>query len=154
MASWCSRHDAAGHSTVSDPVILYLTGKLVVPRLQQNDDNRRGVVNFQRVAGGDCEDEDVHPGCWEPRPPSTLQIFSMGGGPTLNFGGKASFSGAVYAPHAAFDAEQHGNFYGALVANSVNNSAQWNFHFDITLPTEIANAPRVASSWAEVVGGP
>lgn len=138
--------------TVEDPVIMYVTGKVTVRRLQAGDRNRQGVVNFERVTGGTCDDEAVDVGCWQPRPPSTLQIFSMGGGPTLNFGGKASFSGAVYAPHAAFDAEQNGNFYGSLVANGINNSAQWNFHYDIQLANVATDAPRIASSWAEVVG--
>jgi hypothetical protein len=116
--------------TPQNPTIVYLTGTLTVPN--------GAVVNFESVGGN-----------WVPKPSPGLLIFSAGVGPALRFGNHASFSGAVYAPRAAFSGGAAGNIYGSIVTGSISTQGSWNFHYDEALGDVETEARRVVSGWAE-----
>lgn len=124
--------DTVVEGTPTDPTVVYLTGTLRVPN--------GAVVNFQEDSNGDPT---------VPEPPSSLLIFSSGVGPALRFGNHASFSGAVFAPRAAFSGGAAGNIYGSMVTGSVSTQGSWNFHYDDALGEVETEAKREVEEWRE-----
>lgn len=124
--------DTVVEGTPTDPTVVYLTGTLRVPN--------GAVVNFQ-------EDSDGNPTV--PEPPPSLLVFSSGVGPALRFGNHASFSGAVFAPRAAFSGGAAGNIYGAVVTGSVSTQGSWNFHYDDALGDVETEAKQEVEEWRE-----
>ena len=116
--------------TPENPSIVYLTGTLTIPNGE--------VVNFESIGGR-----------LVPKPTPGLLIFSAGVGPALRFGNHASFSGAVYAPRAAFSGGAAGNIYGSIITGSISTQGSWNFHYDDALGDVLTEARHVVSGWAE-----
>lgn len=89
--------------------------------------------------------------------PGNATNFYYYGLPTntsLSFSGNAAFTGAIYAPNAAFSLGGGGNntydFVGASVTSSVKMNGHFNFHYDENLGR---NGPRrgfTITSWNEI----
>jgi hypothetical protein len=73
---------------------------------------------------------------------------------SLSFNGNAAFTGAIYAPQAAFSLGGGGNnaidFSGASVTASVTMNGHFNFHFDEALSRLGPDDGYVVTAWNEV----
>lgn len=73
---------------------------------------------------------------------------------SLSFNGNAAFTGAIYAPEAAFSLGGGGNntidFSGASVTASVTMNGHFNFHYDEALSRLGPNDGYVVTAWNEV----
>lgn len=120
--------DTLVDGTPTNPTRIYMRGTLRVGNDQ--------TVNFAGT---------------KPRPALTLQIFSEDTGDvSLDFGNHAAFAGAIFAPNAGFAGGAQGEFYGSLIAGSINNNGGWNFHYDEALSDAASNAPYAEGDWVEV----
>lgn len=73
---------------------------------------------------------------------------------TLSFSGNAAFTGAIYAPNAAFSMNGGGNntydFVGASVTKTVTMNGHFNFHYDEALKNLGPGRGFVLTSWNEM----
>lgn len=127
--------------TAENPTVIYMTGTLTIPPLSNPDPTKRGIVNFQPGPNGTLI----------PRPAPSLLVFSssQNGDAGLDFGGAASFAGAVHAPNAGFAGGSQGNVYGGIIALNINNTGGWNFHYDEALGDVTVHGTLVNSDWVE-----
>lgn len=126
--------------TVAQPTILCVSGKLTI--------QQQHLINFEQKVYPDGATR------WAPRRPGTLLIFMTAvGSASVEMGGNASLSAAVYAPNAAIICGPQGNVYGSLIANSIDNAGGWNFHYDTDLGNQMINAPVRLQDWREVLAG-
>jgi hypothetical protein len=85
---------------------------------------------------------------------TNFYYFGLPNNTSLSFSGNASFTGAIYAPQAAFSLGGGGNsdydFVGSSVSASVQMNGHFKFHYDENLGK---NGPRrgfVVTSWNEI----
>lgn len=73
---------------------------------------------------------------------------------SLTFGGNVSFTGAIYAPNAAFHLGGGGNnsydFVGASVTDTVKMNGHFNFHYDENLGKTGPRRGFTVTSWNEI----
>ncbi|MBI4659260.1 MAG: hypothetical protein HY735_10500 [Verrucomicrobia bacterium] len=85
---------------------------------------------------------------------TNFYYYGLPGNTSLSFSGNAAFTGAIYAPNAAFSLGGGGSttydFVGASVTSSVQMNGHFNFHYDENLGK---NGPRrgfTIMSWNEI----
>jgi hypothetical protein len=73
---------------------------------------------------------------------------------SLKFSGNGEFTGAIYAPNAAFTLGGGGNnstdFIGASVTSTVKMNGHFNFHYDEALGRYGAQSEFIVTSWREL----
>ncbi len=79
--------------------------------------------------------------------------FGLPSNTAIDFGGNAAFTGAIYAPQAAFTLGGGGkdemDFIGASVTKSVKMNGHYNFHYDENLANIGPSRGFVPTAWAE-----
>lgn len=80
--------------------------------------------------------------------------FGLPSNTAVDFGGEGAFTGAIYAPQAAFSMGGGGNdvidFVGASVSKSVKMNGHFNFHYDENLRRVGPGRGYIPISWAEI----
>jgi hypothetical protein len=80
--------------------------------------------------------------------------FGLPTNTSLSFSGNAAFTGAVYAPEAAFSLGGGGNntydFVGASVTSTVTMNGHFHFHYDEALGRSNWGDGYVVNSWNEL----
>lgn len=69
---------------------------------------------------------------------------------TVAMSGTSATRAVFYFPNAAFTISGSSDFYGSLVANTINGSADTRFHFDESLGGAIATAGVHVTKWREL----
>lgn len=84
----------------------------------------------------------------------SFYYFGLPYNTAINFGGNASFTGAIYAPEAEFKLGGGGNetydFIGASVSKSVKMNGHFNFHYDEALRNIGPGRGYVPTGWIEM----
>ena len=133
-------------------VVLYVTGNLSMSgqstiQIATNSSLRVYVGGASASLGGN--------GVMNTQGNATnFYYYGLPGNTSLSLSGNAAFSGAIYAPNAAFTLGGGGNntydFVGASVTSSVKMNGHFNFHYDENLGR---NGPRrgyTVTSWNEI----
>jgi hypothetical protein len=88
---------------------------------------------------------------------SSFYYFGLPVNTSLSFGGNAAFTGAVYAPEAAFTLGGGGStpldFIGSSVTKSVKMNGNFNFHYDENLARNGMGRGYIATNWREIAPG-
>jgi len=84
---------------------------------------------------------------------SNFYYFGLPSNQEVTFGGNGSFTGAIYAPSAAFSLGGGGNdtydFVGSSVSRSIKMNGHFNFHFDEALRNNGMGQRYVPKNWKE-----
>ena len=84
---------------------------------------------------------------------SSFYYFGLPSNLSVGFNGNASFTGAIYAPQAAFTLGGGGNntydFVGASVTKSVKMNGHFNFHYDENLARNGFGRGYIPTNWKE-----
>ena len=85
---------------------------------------------------------------------SSFYYFGLPVNTSLSFGGNATFTGAIYAPEAAFTLGGGGSnpidFVGSSVTKSVQMNGKFNFHYDENLARNNMGRGYIATNWKEI----
>lgn len=83
-----------------------------------------------------------------------LIIYAATSVTTVSFSGNAAFTGVIVAPNATATMNGGGNdhvdYSGALMVNSVTMNGHFNFHYDVALSRVPSPGRYVAHSWTEL----
>ena len=85
--------------------------------------------------------------------PAALQLWSTADGSRvqrLQLSGGGGLSALVYAPEAEFRVFGNGEFFGSLVARSVDFGGNAAYHYDLALGRLVRHAPYRAAGWRVV----
>ena len=87
---------------------------------------------------------------------NTFGIYGLPSLTSINFGGNAAFTGAIYAPQADFQFGGGGkntyDFVGSVVTYSAKLNGHANFHYDESLKRDGPGIGYIPFSWTEVTG--
>jgi Tfp pilus assembly protein PilX len=122
--------------------VLYVTGPVTIGT---DTGNCKSVVNAPPSAT--CSSGQYVSG-W----PAMLQINVAGNG-TVSFANHAVFWGVVNAPSSVFTANGGGTpqveVFGSVLANSVGTAAQFAFHYDQSLRSQLTTGQYRVTNWRE-----
>jgi type IV pilus assembly PilX-like protein len=123
----------SGGSTlqVHDAVRIYLDIKNSGAQSDFSGDNSGGVVNTTGKA-------------------ENLQIFSLSSSQRIMLSGSSQAYMAVYAPHSPITFVGGGDFYGAVVGNTITDSSGTKMHYDVHL-SSLGGAGVVMLTWRQVL---
>lgn len=84
---------------------------------------------------------------------ANFYYYGLPSNTSVDFGGNAAFTGAIYAPQAAFSLGGGGNdtydFVGASVTRTVKMNGHFRFHYDENLARVGGNRGFIPINWAE-----
>ncbi len=122
--------------------VLYVTGPVTIGT---DTGNCKSVVNAPPA--GSCTSGQYQSG-W----PAMLQIHVAGNG-TVSFANHAVFWGVIDAPNSAFTANGGGTpqveVFGSVLANSASAAAQFQFHYDQSLRSQLTTGQYRVTNWRE-----
>lgn len=86
---------------------------------------------------------------------TNLFVWGLPSLTSISLNGNAGFTGAIYAPEAAFSGGGGGNSHtndtsGAMIVQSVTLKGHWNFHYDEALQNWGPPRGWIANGWAEL----
>jgi Tfp pilus assembly protein PilX len=123
--------------------VLFVTGPVTIGAKPDGECNN--VINAPPA--GACSSGQYQSG-W----PAMLQINVAGSG-TVDFANHAVFWGVVNAPARVFNASGQGTphveVFGAVLANSASAAAQFEFHYDQSLRTQLTTGQYRVTNWRE-----
>lgn len=137
---------------VTGQAVLYVTGD--VSLAGQSYIYVATDSNFKLYVGGATASFGGNGILNPPGNATNFYYYGLPGNTSLSLSGNAAFTGAIYAPNAAFTLGGGGNntydFVGASVTSSVKMNGHFNFHYDENLGK---NGPRrgfTITSWNEI----
>jgi hypothetical protein len=137
------------------PVNLWVKGAFSIPQLIFTNGGYLNLyIGTSATNGSDSLALAGNGSVNSPGYATNLLVWGLPSLTSISLSGNAAFTGAVYAPEAAFTGGGGGNnakdSAGAMIVKSVTLSGHWNFHYDEALANFGPPRGWIANGWAEL----